>query len=428
MTTFIIFGVLILFIFLGVPIAVAMGFTTILTFVVMGQSDVLTMVAQRMYASTTSFPLLAIPFFILAGNLMNNGGITDRIFRFAKALVGHIWGGLGQVNIIASMIFSGMSGAAVADAAGLGMIEMKAMKDNGYDLKFSAAITAASSTIGPVIPPSIPFVIYGHLTGVSVGRLFLAGVVPGALMGIALMVAVYFISKHRNYPKEKSIVFKELIVSGKAALLPLGTPVLIIGGILSGQFTPTEASVIACIYALFLGLFIYKSISIKDLPDIFWETIGHTVRVMFIIAAAGFFGWMLIIQQIPAQVIASLTTVSADYAVVLLIIIGILLLFGCFLEGIAVLLITIPIFQKVIAHFAIDPVQFGVVMTLASMIGLLTPPVGMCLYAVSSITGVSVADLSKEMWPYLLGIFIVLLAVAFIPQICLFLPDLMMGK
>ncbi len=428
MTTFIIFGALIFFIFLGVPIAVAMGFTAVLTFLFMGQSDVLTMVAQRMYASTTSFTLLAIPFFILAGNLMNTGGITDRIFRFAKALVGNIWGGLGQVNIIASMIFSGMSGAAVADAAGLGMIELKAMRDNGYDSKFSAAITAASSTIGPVIPPSIPLVIYGHLTGISVGRLFLAGMLPGALMGLALMVAVYYISKHRNYPKEKNLDIKELLDSGKSAILPLGTPILIIGGILSGQFTPTEASVIACLYALLLGLFVFRSIRIKDLPGIFWETISHTVRVMFIIASAGFFGWMLILQGIPAQVISSMTAISADYAVVMIIIIAILLLFGCFLEGIAVLLITIPIFQKVIAHFAIDPVQFGVVMTLASMIGLLTPPVGMCLYAVSSISGVSIGDLSKEMWPYLLGIFIVLLAVAFIPPICLFLPNLFMGK
>ena len=428
MTTLIIFAVLIGFIFLGVPVAVAMGLTAVLTFLVMGQADILTMVAQRMYASTTSFTLLAIPFFILAGNLMNTGGITERIFRFAKALVGHIWGGLGQVNVIASMIFSGMSGAAVADAAGLGMIEMKAMKDHGYDWRFSAAITAASSTIGPVIPPSIPFVIYGHLTGVSVGRLFLAGVIPGVLMGVALMIAVYFISKHRNYPREESTSVREILISGKEAALPLGTPVIIIGGILSGQFTPTEASVIACLYALFLGLVVYRTIGVKDLPAIFWDTLTHTVRIMFIIAAAGFFGWLLILHRIPAQVIASLTAVSTNYAIVMLMIIVILLLFGCFLEGIAVLLITIPIFQKIIVHFSIDPVQFGVVMTLASMIGLLTPPVGMCLYAVSSITGVSIGELTKEMWPYLFGIFLVLLAVAFIPQISLWLPNLLMGK
>jgi C4-dicarboxylate transporter, DctM subunit len=427
MWTLVIFSVMIGFVFLGVPVAVSMGLTAALTFVVMGQPEILTMVAQRMYASTTSFTLLAIPFFILAGNLMNNSGITERIFRFARALVGHIWGGLGQVNVIASMIFSGMSGAAVADAAGLGMIEMKAMKDNGYDWKFSAAITTASSTIGPVIPPSIPFVIYGHLTEVSVGRLFLAGVVPGALMGLALMIAVYFISKHRRYPRDQRAALKEILVSGRAAVLPLMTPIIIVGGILSGQFTPTEASVVACLYALLLGLVVYRTVRLRDLPGILWETLTHTVRIMFIIAAAGFFGWLLILHRIPSQVITGLTTMSSNYALVMLIIIAVLLLFGCFLEGIAVLLITIPIFQKVIVHFAIDPVQFGVVMTLASMIGLLTPPVGMCLYAVSSITGVSIGDLTKEMWPYLLGIFLVLLAVAFIPPISLWLPDLMMG-
>jgi tripartite ATP-independent transporter DctM subunit len=326
------------------------------------------------------------------------------------------------------MIFSGMSGAAVADAAGLGMIEMKAMKDNGYEWRFSAAITAASSTIGPVIPPSIPLVIYGYLTEVSVGRLFLAGVIPGALMGLALMIAVYFVSKHRRYPRDKRAPFKEIIISGKAAFLPLMTPVIIVGGILSGQFTPTEASVVACIYALFLGLVFYRSIRIKDLPSIFWDTLTHTIRIMFIIATAGFFGWLLILHRTPVQVITGLTNLSADPVLVMLIIIFILLIFGCFLEGIAVLLITIPIFQKIIVHFSIDPVQFGVVMTLASMIGLLTPPVGMCLYAVSSITNLSIAELTKEMWPYLLGIFLVLLAVAFIPSISLWLPNLAMGK
>jgi C4-dicarboxylate transporter DctM subunit len=427
MTTLVIFAALIVLILIGVPVAVSMGLTAAATFLFMGQGDILTMVPQRMYASTTSFTLLAIPFFILAGNLMNTGGITERIFRFARALVGHIWGGLGQVNIIASMIFSGMSGAAVADAAGLGMIEMKAMKDNGYDWRFSAAITAASSTIGPVIPPSIPLVIYGFLTEVSVGRLFLAGVIPGILMGLALMIAVYFVSKKRNYPRDPCASLREIVTSGKQAFLPLMTPVLIVGGILSGQFTPTEASVIACLWALFLGLVIYRSISIKELPKIFWETLTHTTRIMFIIAAAGFFGWLLILHRIPVQVIANLTSLSDSPNLVMLIIIAVLLIFGCFLEGIAVLLITIPIFQKIIVHFAYDPVQFGIVMTLASMIGLLTPPVGMCLFAVSSITGLSIGELTKEIWPYLLGIFIVLVAVAYIPQISLWLPNTLMG-
>lgn len=428
MTTLVIFAALIGLIMLGVPVAIAMGLTAVATFLSMGQADILTMVAQRMYASTTSFTLLAIPFFILAGNLMNTGGVTERIFRFARALVGHIWGGLGQVNVIASMIFSGMSGAAVADAAGLGMIEMKAMKDNGYDWRFSAAITAASSTIGPVIPPSIPLVIYGYLTEVSVGRLFLAGMIPGALMGLALMVAVYFVSRHRKYPRDRRAGLREVVDSGKRAVLPLLTPALIVGGILSGQFTPTEASVVACAYALFLGLVVYRSIRVRDLPAIFWDTLTHTIRIMFIIAAAGFFGWLLILHRIPVQVIDGLASLSADGAVVMLIIIFILLVFGCFLEGIAVLLITIPIFQKIIVHFSIDPVQFGVVMTLASMIGLLTPPVGMCLYAVSSITKLSIGELSREMWPYLLGIFMVLLVVAFVPQVSLWLPNFFMGQ
>jgi len=428
MTTLILFAALIGLILLGVPVAVSMGLTAVVTFLVMGQADILTMVAQRMYASTTSFTLLAIPFFILAGNLMNTGGITERIFGFARVLVGHIWGGLGQVNVIASMIFSGMSGAAVADAAGLGMIEMKAMKDNGYDWRFSAAITAASSTIGPVIPPSIPLVIYGYLTEVSVSRLFLAGVIPGVLMGLALMIAVYFVSRRRRYPRDPRSPWKDIIRTGKAAALPLLTPAIIVGGILSGQFTPTEASVVACLYALFLGLVIYRSIRIRDLPGIFWDTLTHTIRIMFIIATAGFFGWLLILHRIPVQVITGLTNLSSSPAVVMLIIIVVLLVFGCFLEGIAVLLITIPIFQKIIIHFSIDPVQFGVVMTLASMIGLLTPPVGMCLYAVSSITGVSIGELTREMWPYLLGILLVLLSVAFIPSISLWLPNLAMGK
>ncbi|MBW2430409.1 MAG: TRAP transporter large permease, partial [Deltaproteobacteria bacterium] len=312
MITLIIFVVLVGFILLGVPIAVAMGLTAVLTFIFMGEARILTMVAQRMYSSTTAFTLLAIPFFILAGSLMNTGGITRRVFRFAQALVGHIWGGLGQVNVVASMIFSGMSGSAVADAAGLGLIEMKAMVDSGYDRRFSAAITAASSTIGPVVPPSIPFVIYGSLTGVSVGKLFLAGFIPGALMGVALMTAVFIVSRKRNYPKEKRTSWRELLISAKEAALPLGTPVIIIGGILGGIFTPTEAAVVASVYAMFLGLVVYKAFTVKDLPKIFWQTIVHTIRVMFIIAAAGFFGWLLIRQKIPEQVIVTLTSVTTS--------------------------------------------------------------------------------------------------------------------
>ncbi len=427
MISLIIFVTLVGFILLGVPIAVAMGLTAVLTFIFMGEARILTMVAQRMYSSTTAFTLLAIPFFILAGNLMNTGGITRRVFRFAQALVGHIWGGLGQVNVVASMIFSGMSGSAVADAAGLGLIEMKAMVDSGYSRKFAAAITAASSTIGPVVPPSIPFVIYGSLTGVSVGKLFLAGFIPGALMGIALMIGVFIVSRIRRYPKERRASLYELAVSARDAALPLGTPVIIIGGILGGIFTPTEAAVVASLYALFLGLFVYREFTIRELPGIFWETIVHTIRVMFIIAAAGFFGWLLIRQKIPEQVITSLTSLTDSPVALLWIIVCILLVMGCFIEGIAVFVITIPVFMPLIGRFGIDEVQFGVIMTLASMLGLLTPPVGMSLYSVSSISRVPIGVLSRELLPYMIGIFAVLLAVTFIPDVSLILPRLIMG-
>ncbi len=426
--TLVIFAMLVGFMFLGVPVAVSMGLTAVLTFVFLGQEFVLTMVAQRMYSSTTAFTLLAIPFFILAGNLMNTGGITRRVFRFALALVGHLRGGLGHVNVVASMIFSGMSGAAVADAAGLGLVEMEAMTKAGYSPRFSAAITAASSTIGPVVPPSIPFVIYGSITGVSVGKLFLAGCTPGVLMGIAMMIGVYFVSRRRNYPKESMASFKELVNSAKEASLALGTPVIIIGGILGGIFTPTEAAVVASVYALFLGLMVYRELTVRDLPRVLWDTLMHTLRVMFIISAAGFFGWLLIHQRIPEQVITGLTALTGSKWGLLMIIIFILLVLGCFLEGIAVLVITIPVFMPLIALYGINDVQFGVIMTLCSMLGLLTPPVGMSLYAVSSISGVSIGPLTREMWPYLLGIFMVLLIMSFFPDFSLWLPNLLMGS
>jgi tripartite ATP-independent transporter DctM subunit len=428
MLTLAIFGVLVGLIMLGVPIAVAMGVTAVGTFFFLDEAFVLPMLAQRMYSATTGFTLLAIPFFILAGNLMNSGGITRRVFRFAQALVGHFQGGLGHVNVVSSMIFSGMSGAAVADAAGLGLVELDAMKRAGYDRPFSAAITTASSTIGPVVPPSIPFVIYGSLTGESVGRLFLAGCVPGVLMGLSMMITVYFVARHRSYPREKRANIKELTASFIDSFWALCMPVIIIGGILGGLFTPTEAAVVASIYALILGLFVYSEISVRNLPAIFWETAVQSVKVLFIISVAGFLGWLLIHQMIPQQVIMGLTSLSSTKWMLILIIIGILLVLGCFLEGIAVLVITIPVFMPLVQKIGMDPIQFGVIMILCSMLGLLTPPVGMSLYAVASISGMSVGRLVKELWPYLVGIFLVLLFMAYIPELSLLVPYWLMPK
>ena len=427
MLTPMIFAVLLVLILMNLPIAVAMGLTAVAFFIGLGEGSLLTMLPQRMYASTTGFTLLAIPFFILAGNLMNTGGVTTRIFRFAKAVVGHIPGGMGQVCVLANVIFSGMSGSAIADAAGLGQILHKAMVDNGFKPKFSAAIVASAATIGPVIPPSIPFVLYGALTGVSVGKLFLAGFIPGILMAAVMMTAIGLLAKRYELPREKRADFREIAASVREAFLALLTPAIIIGGILTGWFTPTEASVVASLYALFLG-FLYKDLKLRDLPGILWVSIRQTVSLMFIIAAAGFFGWLTIHQRIPDQVISTLTVMSATAGGVVAMVMIIVLILGCFLEGNAIFIITIPIFLPIAQQFGIDLVNFGVVMTLLIMIGNLTPPVGMCLFAVSSFSKVSIAVLAREVWPYLAGILLVTILIAYVPEIALFIPNWFMAN
>jgi C4-dicarboxylate transporter, DctM subunit len=426
-TTFLIFLVLVSLMVLGMPIAVAMGLTAVLGFIAIGDAAMLNIVGQRIYATTTSFPLLAIPFFILAGNLMNVGGTTQRIYEFAHVLMGHLKGGLGHVNILGSMVFSGISGSALADAMGLGTIEIKAMKEKGYSAEFSAAVSAASATIGPVIPPSIPLVIFGSMTGVSVGALFLGGVVPGVLMGVAMMVAVAVIARRRNYPSEPRATFRQAVTSlinGFAALL---TPGIILCGIIFGIFTPTEASVVACLYALFLGAAIYRELRWSDIPKILLDTAKQTAQVMWIVAAAGLFGWLLIYLRVPDALIEALTALSGNKWVVLIIINSILLVLGCFMEGIAIMLLTIPIFMPIIVKIGVDPVHFGVMMTLNLMMGLLTPPVGMVLYAMSSIAKVSITDLLRELWPFMLSIFAVLMLITFVPQLVTWLPRLLMG-
>lgn len=427
MLTLAIFAVLLVLILIDLPIVVAIAGTAIVFFIGMGQGNFLAMLPQRMYSGSNGFVLLAVPFFILAGNLMNTGGITSRIFRFAKALVGHVPGGLGQVSVISSMIFSGMSGSAVADAAGLGQIQHKAMVDNGYKPAVSAAIVASSSTIGPVIPPSIPFVLFSALTSVSVARLFLAGMIPGVLMGGAMMVAIAVMAKPRAFPKSPRADIAEIWTSFRAAFLPLLAPVIIIGGILSGVFTPTEASVVVCLYAIFLG-FLYKDLKIKDLPDIFWQSIKQTTALLLIMGAANFFGWLTIYQHIPDDIIATFMNVNMPASGVMAVIIALILILGCFLEGNAIFFITIPIFMPIVAQYGFDLVNFGVVMTLLIMIGNLTPPVGMCLFAVSSFSKVSVMELAKECWPYLVAILIITVVIAYVPEIATWLPTLVMGK
>jgi tripartite ATP-independent transporter DctM subunit len=426
MLTLAIFAVLLLLLVIDVPIAVAIGLTAVVFFVGQGQTAFLAMLPQRMYSGTTGFTLLAIPFFILAGNLMNTGGTTQRIFRFARALVGHVNGGLGQVSVISSMIFSGMSGSAVADAAGLGQIQHRAMVDAGYKPTISAAIVAGASTIGPVIPPSIPFVLYGAITSVSVSRLFLAGAIPGAVMGLAMMFAIWLMAGPRGLPKDPRANLHEIAISFKAAFWPLMAPLIIIGGITSGYFTPTEASVIATLYALALGFF-YRDLKIKDLPSILFVSLKQTCGLMFIIATANFFGWFTIFERIPDALITQLSAMGATAAAFMWIVIGIILVLGMFLDGNAIFLITLPIFMKICPLFGIDMVNFGVVMTLLIMVGNLTPPVGMCLFAVESFAKVGIWNLAAESLPYLLSILAVTVLCAFVPEIALWLPNYAMG-
>jgi C4-dicarboxylate transporter, DctM subunit len=353
--------------------------------------------------------------------------MTDRIFGFARTLVGHVRGGLAHVSVLASMLFAGVSGAALAEAMGLGVVEIKAMKSGGIDDTFAAAVVASSSTIGPVIPPSIPMVIYGALAEVSVGALFLGGVIPGVLMGIAIMIVIYIAAMKRGYRAEQRATLKQVLRSGFDGVLGLLAPGIIMGGILGGVFTPTEAAVAAVLYALIVGAIVYRELDLTRLAAILWDTVDQTVRVMFIIAAAGMFGWLLIYIRAPQAIVEALTSLTSSPVVILLIINVILLVLGCFMEGIAIMLLTVPIFMPVLAKFGIDPVHFGVVMTLNLMIGLLTPPVGMVLYAVSTIAKVPVVRLAWELVPFMIVLGVVLLLITYIPGLVTWLPGIVMG-
>lgn len=408
----------------GMPIAGGLALVAIGTMLYTTGPDLLVIFIQRAYAATTSFPLLAIPFFILAGNLMNVGGTTERIFAVANLMVGRIRGGLAQVNVIGSMIFAGMSGSAVADAAGLGAIEIKAMVKEGYTARYSATISAVSATIGPIIPPSIPFVIYGSLANVSVGALFLAGVVPGLLMGLGLMVAIAIESQRLNLPRSAGwpplrVALQTLLQAAPALALPPAVLVVIFTGVA----TPTEAAVVAAAFAFVLGRFVYRELTLASFWDTVWESGRQTVQVMLIIAMAAPFGWVLIQQQVPNALLQSLMSLSSNPWVILLIVNLVLLILGMFLEAIAILIIAYPILAPVMAAIGIDPVHFGVIMVLNLMIGLVTPPVGLCLYVVSGIAKVPIAEVVRELAPYLLALLGVLLIVTYVPAVSTWLPN-----
>ncbi len=406
---------------IGSPVTVALGVGSLVFIWLEGTPDLV--VLHRMIQGIDSFPLIAVPFFILAGHLMNSSGITTRIFDFAKAIVGWMHGGLGHVNIGASIIFAGMSGAAVADAGGLGTIEIKAMRDAGYDDDFSVGITAASSTIGPIIPPSLPLVIYGVMSSASIGELFAAGFLPGLMMGLSLMIMVAIYSRMRGYPRDASFSFSRLWETFVKAFLPLQTPTIIIGGILSGVFTPTESAIAAVVYSMFLGLFVYRTLTWRHILRVSMDTIETSASILMIVASATIFAWILIDQQVAVILADALLDFSTNKTVILIIIMGVVLLIGCFMETIAAITILVPVLLPIAQKVGIDPVHLGIIVILNLMLGLLTPPVGMVLYVLSKVSGVKFEQCVVATAPFIVPLLVVLGIITFFPESALWLVE-----
>jgi TRAP-type C4-dicarboxylate transport system permease large subunit len=451
----------------GIPVAMAMAGASLVYVMVTGNIPDY-VVIHRMVGGLDSFPLLAVPFFILAGNLMNSAGITNRIYNFALALVGWMRGGLGHVNVVGSVIFAGMSGTAIADAAGLGTIEIKAMKDHGYSTEFAVGVTAASATLGPIIPPSLPFVIYALFANVSVGALFLAGILPGVVMALLMMLTVAYFA-HRNkwgadvpfqWPRVLKAFGELVIVLGWPALiwvliakldldpqwsvllglvllfvadwkfrfnavLPIMTPVLLIGGMTSGVFTATEGAIAACVWALILGLVWYRTMTWRMLVKVSMDTIETTSAVLFIVAAASIFGWMLTATRTTEMIAAWVLSVTSTPAGFLLLANLLMLFVGCFLEPTAAITILVPILLPIVRQLGIDPVHFGLVMVLNLMIGLLHPPMGLVLFVLARVAKLSVERTTMAILPWLVPLLISLAIVTYIPSISLWLPNLM---
>ncbi|SDC17569.1 TRAP transporter, DctM subunit [Melghirimyces thermohalophilus] len=409
-------------IFLGVPIAFSLGISSLLYLVV--ADTPLSIVPQKMFSGINSFVLVSIPAFILAGNLMNAGGITNRIIRFTNDVIGHIRGGLGLASVGSSMGFAGISGTALADTASLGSVLIPAMKKEGYSAPFSAAVTSSSSTLGPIIPPSLPMIIVGTLAGVSIGDLFLAGIIPGVLLGVGLMIAVYIISVKRNYPKGERQSLPTIARSFWGAFWALLMTVIILFGILGGYFTPTEAAVIAVLYAWLIGRYVYRELPMKEVPAIMIRSMVGTGSIMVLVGFANLFGWILVSERIPQWIAQGILGLTENPILIVLIINVLLLFVGMFMETIAALVILFPVLLPVAESIGMDPVHFGVMMVLNLIIGLSTPPVGVCLFVASSIGKVSIGETTRALLPFLAVSLVVLLLVSYVPELTLFLPSL----
>ncbi len=419
------FVVLLICILIRVPIGFAMGISILFASMI-NERIPMVIITSRMFAGMDSFPMMAIPFFLLAGNVMNASGMTDRLFIFSNCLVGHLRGGLGHVTVVAAMIIAGMSGSALAEAGGLGVVAIKAMRDRGYDGPFSAALMASAATIGPIIPPSIPMIVFGAMVGISTGKLFLGGIIPGILMGVSLMIMVYFYAKKRNYPVEPRRTLREILIAFKDAIWALLTPVIILGGIISGMFTPTEAAAVAALYSIIVAVVVYRNMGWKDLLDVLIETTRFTAIIMFIIAVANAFAWVVGLTQLPAllsQMMGGWNKLIVIAAMNIL-----FLILGCLMEAMAILIIVTPIFVPLMMKVGVDPIHFGVFMILNLMIGLLTPPVGLCVYLVSRVSNLPTVVIFRAVIPFIIPLIVVLILISYFDWLVLFIPNLIMGK
>lgn len=420
MTTAVLFGSFALFLLLSVPIGIALGLATLLTIVLSGSLPV-AFLAQGLVTSVDSFPLMAVPFFILAGEIMSKGGISERLFNVANKIVGNRTGGFAIATIVTCMFFAAVTGSAPATVAAIGGIMIPAMVRMGYDKKFATAVVAAAGSLGVIIPPSIPMVIYGVVgSGATIGDMFIAGIIPGILVGLALMVYAYYHSrKHGFVGSGEKFTIKGLLLASWDAKWALLIPVIILGGIYGGIFTPTEASVIAVVVGLIAGLFLYKELKIKDLPKVMGDAALTTATVLIIVGTATAFGRLLTVEQIPNQVAEAILSISENKIVIILLITLLLLLVGCFMDTLAAIIILTPILLPIAVNLGYDPVHFGIIMIVNLAIGFITPPLGVNLFVASGISGLSIEALSKAIIPFFFAMLVTLLVIIFIPQISL---------
>ncbi len=423
--TLFLFGVFALLLVLGVPIAIALGTAAVAAIWNFTTVD-LSIAPQVMFKAVNSFPMMAIPFFILAGNVMSGGGISQRLVRFASVLVGRLTGGLAHVSVIASMFFAAISGSGPATTAAIGSIMVPSMEERGYDKRFAAAVVASAGIIGIIIPPSIPMVLYAVQAGVSIGRLFLAGFGPGILFGFSLMTVAYVISKKKGYAGTEKVTFREGLIAFKDSFFALLMPIIILGGIYGGIFTPTEAAAVAVVYGVLVGFFIYRELKLKDIPNILYKSAVSTAVIMFLIGGANLFGWFLVREMIPQKIAASMLAITNNPYVIILMINILLLILGTFINTTAAIVLVTPILMPVLLQVGIDPLFMGVVMVVNLAVGMITPPVGLCMFVACNIANITLDDLTKSIMPFLLVLILCVFLISFVPGISMFLPNLLM--